>query len=84
MRIHPSPFRHPMMAGLLALLAGLAFVLAAAPDLATIDLSFGGGTAVESTPVEPSVPMNPEVTNPSKPAWVTDPMASPVDVLAGR
>jgi hypothetical protein len=80
----PSHPRHPLVAGAIALLVALMFLAAATPDLGTVDFSiFGGGTET-TTQVEHSLPTSPELGPPAKPTWVTDPLASPLDSLAGR
>ena len=60
---------------LAALAAAFAFALAVAgaPDLTGLDL-FPGGAPAEAPPTEPT----------GTPAWVDDPMASPVEALRGR
>lgn len=83
--MHPLPSlpRHPLVAGLVALLVALILIAAAAPELGTIDFSIGGGSSADAPSVE-SIPTNPEVTEAPKPRWVTDPLASPLETLAGR
>jgi len=76
----PTLPHHPLIAGLVALLAGLLVLLAAAPDLGTLDFSLGGGGAPTA---EPAIPANPQVTAPPEPTWATDPLAPPLEGLAG-
>jgi len=80
----PSHPRNPLVAGLLALLLALLVMLAAAPELGTLDLSLGGGTSTDVAPVAQPAPVSAPVESPSAPAWVTDPLASPIQTLAGQ
>lgn len=72
----PSHPRHPLVAGLVALFAAVMFLLAVAPAVPTIDLSFGGGTSSGAADVGPAVP--------AQPTWFTDPIAAPLETLAAR
>ena len=67
--IHP---RQLLAVGLLTLALMLALLLAAPPDLGTLDFSIG--TSAES----PAVP-----TSTGEPTWVTDPLAPPLSELSG-
>ena len=80
------PFsRRPLIAGLIALSAAIFLMLALAAEVPSIDLSLGGGgNASEPAVAAQPIPMNPELTEPGQPAWVTDPGASPLEALTGR
>jgi hypothetical protein len=66
--IHP---RQLLALGLLLLAVMLATMLAAAPDLSTLDFSIGGAAETSSAP------------STGQPTWVTDPLAPPLEDLAG-
>ena len=78
MRWAPLHTGQVLAAALAALALMLLAMLAAAPDLATLDLSLGSGAgAAEAAPAG-------EVERPAeRPAWAADPLASPLDRLAG-
>lgn len=76
---HP---RHPLVLGLFVLVFALLVMAAAAPDLGTLDFSIGGDTASTSQ-APPAIPTNPEVTPAAGPTWVSDPLAAPLEQLAG-
>ena len=74
----PLHTRQAMAIALAAFGLLLVVMLATAPDLATLDLSLGSGSgAVEAAPAA-------EVERPAteRPAWVADPLASPLAGLA--
>jgi hypothetical protein len=74
----PSHPRHPLVAGLVALLVALLVMAATAPDLGTLDLSVGGGV---------EAPNGEQVARPqvgAEPTWVAEPLAAPLDELRGR
>ena len=73
----PSHPRHPLLLGLVALLLALLVMAAAAPDLGTLDLSFGGSSPVAEPAPAASAPLAP-----GDPAWVTDPLRPPVETLS--
>jgi hypothetical protein len=76
----PSHPRHPLVAGVLALLLALIVMAAAAPDLGTLDLSLVGGDAnVAGTYVAPA---ETQVAPSGAPAWTQDPLAPPLSELA--
>lgn len=54
-------------------------VMAAAPDLGRLELSLGGGAASAPAPSETTAP-----APVGAPAWVSDPLRSPLETLAGR
>lgn len=66
---HPT---HPLALGLLLLMLALLAMATAAPDLGSLDLSFGGGgaAATDVTPVAQGAP-----------AWVADPLVTPLEQL---
>ncbi len=69
---HPT---HPLALGLLMLMLVLLALATAAPDLSTLDLSFGGGAEAPAT-AEPAAP---EST--LAPAWLSDPTVTPLEQL---
>ena len=75
----PSHPRSPFLLGLVVLAFALLAIAAAAPELGTLDFSLpaGGGGAADTVPAA-----QPQVTAP-EPAWTADPLAPPVDTLAG-
>ena len=66
--IHP---RQLLALGLLTLALALLTLLAAAPELGTLDFSIGGAAGTSSAPTS------------GTPTWVTDPLAPPLSDLAG-
>ena len=76
----PSHPRNPLVAGVVALLLALVVMLAAAPELGTLDLSIGGGGgSAADTYVPPAA--DPVATEAPAPTWTTDPLAPPVERL---
>ena len=73
----PSYPRSPLAAGLIALVLALVAMAAAAPDLGSIDLSFGGGSSAADTPAT----VAPQSGSQATATWATDPLAPPVDSL---
>lgn len=66
--LHP---KHPLLVGALIVMLALMAMLLAAPDLSTLEFSTGGSSVVDApAPVT------------ADPVWPSDPLASPVDVLA--
>ena len=75
----PLHTRQILAIALVALAAMLLAMLAAAPDLATLELSLGSGAeSVEAAPAAEARPVA------ERPAWMTDPLASPLQTLAAR
>lgn len=66
--IHP---RQLLALGLLTLALMLALLLAATPDLSTLDFSVGTSAEAPATPP----------TTTTEPTWVTDPLAPPLSGL---
>jgi len=75
---------HPrqVMTMTLAMLVFMAFLmLAAAPDLGTLDLSLGSGSnSSDAAPALAAPPADPAAT----PAWTTDPFAPRLEALLPR
>lgn len=69
----PSLPRNPLLLGLVVLAFALLLLAAAAPDLATLDLSFGGASAGGTTE---------SLTAPGEATWARDPLASPLERLS--
>ena len=68
--------QHPqLLLGLLVLFVALLLMAAAAPELGSLDLSFGGGEPSASS-LAPSLD--------TSPSWTTDPLSAPLSDLAGR
>ena len=72
MRWAPLHPRQMLALGLLVLAMALAAMLAAAPDLGTLDFSIGSSSE-QTTSAPPST---------GEPTWVTDPLAPPLSELA--
>ena len=66
-----------------SLVMALLLMLAAAPDLATLDFSIGSDAA-ESGSSSAVILDRPEATAGDQPVWVSDPLAPPLDALAPR
>ena len=74
----PSYPKSPLIVGMLVFVLALFVIAAAAPDLASVEFSLpwdGTGTATpeSATPAAPPA---------SEPAWVGDPLASPLESLS--
>ena len=72
MHLNPLHPRQLLLLGALTMLAALFVLAVAAPDLSTLDFSIGGGGDAVVAP-----------QTPGEPAWVADPLASPVQTLRG-
>jgi hypothetical protein len=81
---HYSP--QMLLLGLGMLLLLIVVMLAAAPDLSTLDFSIGGGgeTATPVSDAPFSLPVIEQGPAPAEPTWVSDPLAPPIDVVSGR
>ncbi|HEX2088244.1 MAG TPA: hypothetical protein VHF89_21330 [Solirubrobacteraceae bacterium] len=77
----PSHPRNPILFGLIVLLAALAVMAAAAPELGTLDFSTGGSGA--GAPTETVAPVGGTLEpSPATPTWVSQPLAPPLEELA--
>jgi hypothetical protein len=81
---HYSPQMLVLGFGMLLLM--LVVMLAAAPDLGTLDFSIGGGgePAAPASDAPFSLPVIEQGPAPAEPTWVSDPLAAPLDVIGGR
>jgi hypothetical protein len=75
----PSHPGSPLVAGLIALALAMLAMLAAAPELGSLDFSIGGGEVVTTDAPAPAPPVT---ADPAAPTWVTDPVAAPIEAFA--
>ena len=77
--LHFDP-RQRLLVGLVALVVTLVLVMVAAPSLGQLDLgSDDGSGGVGSAPAAPT--LEPRAVSRDRPLWVTDPLASPLELL---
>lgn len=85
MHTFPSYPKRPLVTGLAALFAFLAFAAASAPDLDRADFSTGAGSfSPAPARQQPAVHRAATSAKPPQTAWATDPLRSPLYALAGR
>jgi len=85
MRWAPQYSPHWLLLALGTLVLSLVLMLAAAPELGTLDFSIGGAGPETSAPASGgTLSATPQVGAPPEPAWATEPLAAPLDGLLGR
>ena len=76
----PSHPKNPLLLGVVVLVFALLAMLAAAPELGTLDFSIGGsGATPEVVPAEGGLSATPA----TEPNWVGEPLAPPLQELGG-
>ena len=76
--LHFDP-RQRLLVGLVALVVTLVLVLVAAAPLGQLDLASDGSGGVGSAPAAPT--FEPRAVSRDTARWVTDPLASPLELL---